>query len=271
MFKNVLVRNNVKISGTGTQNLMFAHGFGCDQSMWRFVTPAFEKDYRIISFDYVGSGKSDLNAYKPDRYENLQGYAQDVLEICAELNLKDVIFVGHSVSSMIGMLAAIERPEFFKRLIMVVPSPCYINHAPDYLGGFERSDIEALLDMMSKNNIGWTSFLAPVVMKNSEHPELEQELEASFCSIAPHVAAQFAKATFYSDNRADLSKLKIPSLIIQVEDDAIAPLSVGEFLHRNLPESSFDLMKTSGHCPHMSHPQETIKIIKDYLDNNLNG
>ena len=248
---------------------MFAHGFGCDQNMWRFVTPAFEADYRIVLFDYVGSGESDAAAYSPVRYADLGGYARDVLEICDALDLKDVVFVGHSVSSMIGLLAAIERPEIFKNLIQIVPSPCYINDAPaEYVGGFDRADIEGLLDMMDKNYMGWASFLAPVIMKNAERPELGEELESSFCSTDPKIARRFAEATFYSDNRADLVNLKTPSLIIQVTDDAIAPVSVGEYLHRHLPESTFRLMEASGHCPHMSHPQETIEIIKEYLSQN---
>ncbi|MDQ4123094.1 MAG: alpha/beta hydrolase [Acidobacteriota bacterium] len=266
MAENILARNNVRVSGKGAQPLMFAHGFGCDQNMWRFVAPAFEGDYKIVLFDYVGSGKSDLSAYKPGRYAELKGYAEDVLEICEALDLKDVIFVGHSVSSMIGVLAAIERPELFKNLVLVVPSPCYINHPPDYTGGFDRADIEGLLDMMDKNYIGWASFLAPVIMKNEERPELGAELEQSFCSTDPKIARRFAEATFYSDNRADLPKVKTPSLIIQVTDDAVAPVSVGEYLHRNLEGSTLNLMDATGHCPHMSHPQETIEIIKNYLN-----
>lgn len=266
MAENILARNNVKISGRGAQALMFAHGFGCDQNMWRFVAPAFEDDYKIVLFDYVGSGKSDLSAYKPERYSDLNGYARDVLEICDALSLKDVIFVGHSVSSMIGMLAAIERPELFKNLILVVPSPCYINDPPDYVGGFERDDIKGLLDMMDKNFIGWASFLAPVIMKNPDNAELAEELQAGFCSTSPIVARAFAEATFFSDNREDLPKVKTPSLIIQVVDDDIAPVSVGEFLHRKMTNSTLRLMDASGHCPHMSHPQQTIEIIRDYLN-----
>jgi sigma-B regulation protein RsbQ len=268
MTERIIQRNNVKISGEGEQALMFAHGFGCDQNMWRFVAPAFEKDYKIVLFDYVGSGKSDINAYQAERYIDLNGYAKDVLEICDAFDLKDVIFVGHSVSSMIGTLAAIARPELFKSLIQVVPSPCYINHPPDYTGGFDRADIAGLLDMMDKNFMGWASFLAPVIMKNSEQPELSAELEESFCSTDPKIARRFAEATFYADNRADLPKLKTPTLILQVTDDAIAPVSVGEFMHENLPNSTLRLMEASGHCPHMSHPQETIEIIKDYLSKN---
>lgn len=265
--ENVLRRNNVRVSG-GERVMLFAHGFGCDQSMWRFVAPEFEADYKIVMFDYVGSGRSDLEAYSAERYGDLKGYVKDVLEICDALELKDVIFVGHSVSCMVGALASIERPELFKNLIMVVPSPCYINEPPDYVGGFERADIEGLLDMMDKNYIGWASFLAPVIMKNDERPHLKSELETSFCSTDPKIARRFAEATFFSDNRRDLPFVKTPSLIIQVSDDAIAPVSVGEFVHKNMPNSELRLMNASGHCPHMSHPQETIEIIKDYLSEN---
>ena len=265
MNQDILRRNNVKISGRGAQTIVFAHGFGCDQNMWRFVAPAFEENYKIVLFDYVGSGKSDLAAYKPERYGDLNGYVQDVLEICDALELKDTIFVGHSVSSMIGALASIERPGLFEKLVLVVPSPCYINHPPDYTGGFERADIEGLLDMMDKNYLGWASFLAPVIMKNDDRPELEKELEGSFCSTDPKIARRFAEATFYADNRADLPKLKTPSLIIQVTDDALAPVSVGEYLHENLAGSTLRLIEASGHCPHMSHPQEVIEIIREYL------
>ena len=246
---------------------MFAHGFGCDQQMWRFTAPAFEDDYRVVLFDYVGSGGSDINAYDPERYASLDGYAQDVLDICDALDLKDVIFVGHSVSSMIGVLASLERPGLFSHLIQIVPSPCYINSEPDYIGGFERADISGLLDLMDRNYLGWASFLAPVIMKNDDRPELTAELEESFCSIDPKISRNFAEATFYSDNRADLSRVKTPSLIVQVADDAIAPVSVGEFMHKTIPNSTFSLMNVTGHCPHMSHPQETIKVIRDYLNN----
>lgn len=261
---NVLTRNNVKVSGRGTQPILFAHGFGCDQNMWRFLTPAFENDYRIVLFDYVGSGKSDSGAWDPQRYSTLEGYAQDVLEICEELQLQDVIFVGHSVSSMVGVLAANRQPERFSRLIMVGPSPRYINDA-DYVGGFERADIEGLLDLMDKNYIGWANFLAPVVMKNDERPELTKELHDSFCSTDPGITRRFAETTFFSDNRDDLSGLRVPSLIMQCAEDAIAPVEVGNYLHRNLPQSTLRMMKATGHCPHVSHPEETIEAIRSYL------
>ena len=259
-----ITRNNVKISGRGTQPILFAHGFGCDQTMWRFITPAFEDDYRIVLFDYVGSGKADSSAYDFDRYATLDGYAQDVLEICAALDLRDVIFVGHSVSSMVGVLAANREPERFSRLVMVGPSPRYINDT-EYVGGFERADIEGLLDLMDKNYIGWANFLAPVVMKNDERPELTAELHASFCSTDPKITRRFAETTFFADNRADLSQVRIPSLIMQCSEDAIAPIEVGNYMHRNTPNSTLRLMKATGHCPHISHPEETVDAIRTYL------
>jgi sigma-B regulation protein RsbQ len=263
--RNILIRNNVKVFGKGAQPMLFAHGFGCDQNMWRFVTPAFEKDYRIVLFDYVGSGKSDLRAYSPERYGNLEGYTQDVLDVCDELDLKNIVFVGHSVSGVVGMLASIREPERFERLILVGPSPRYINEPPAYVGGFERADIVGLLDLMEKNYIGWANFLAPVVMKNPEQPGLTRELEESFCSTDPKIARRFAEATFFSDNRDDLQKVTIPSLIMQCSEDAIAPLEVGEYLQRHLPQSTLRVMRATGHCPHMSHPEETVQVIKEYL------
>ncbi|HYE73030.1 MAG TPA: alpha/beta hydrolase, partial [Blastocatellia bacterium] len=261
MKQDILVRNNVKVFGAGTQPMLFAHGFGCDQNMWRFVTPAFESDYRIILFDYVGSGKSDLRAYSTKRYGNLDGYAQDVLDVCATLDLSRIIFVGHSVSSMIGVLASIREPERFDRLILVGPSPCYINDPPGYIGGFERKEIEGLLELMDKNYIGWASFLAPVIMKNPDQPELTQELQESFCSTDPHIARRFADVTFFSDNRNDLPKVSVPSLILQCSDDAIAPLAVGDYLKLHLRHSTLCVLDANGHCPHMSHPEETIELI----------
>jgi sigma-B regulation protein RsbQ len=264
MQRNVLSRNNVKVLGHGTQPMLFAHGFGCDQNMWRFVVPAFADDYRVVLFDYVGSGRSDLEAYDEKRYSRLAGYADDVLEICHALDLKDVIFVGHSVSSMIGVLAAIREPARFAHLILVGPSPCYINES-SYVGGFERADIEQLLDTMDKNYIGWANFLAPAIMKNPERPELSAELTESFCSTDPTIARRFAEATFYADNRDDLQKVTIPSLILQCSDDIIAPTAVGEYVHNQLPGSTLHLMQATGHCPHMSHPEETIDAIRNYL------
>jgi sigma-B regulation protein RsbQ len=260
----IFQRNNVRVWGKGERPVMFAHGFGCDQNMWRFITPAFEDDYKLIAFDYVGSGKSDLKAYNPERYGNLNGYAMDVLEVCEAVEAKDIIFVGHSVSSMIGLLAAIKKPSYISDLIFIGPSPCYINDR-EYKGGFERKDIEELLDTMDKNYIGWANFLAPAIMKNPERPELAQELTESFCSTDPKIARQFAMATFFSDNRNDLPKLNKSSLIMQCSDDLIAPYEVGDYMHARLSKSTLKVMKATGHCPHMSHPEETIALMKEYL------
>jgi sigma-B regulation protein RsbQ len=264
MNQSIVRRNNVCVLGNGQQPMLFAHGFGCDQNMWRFITPAFEKDYKIVLFDYVGAGKSDIASYYPERYASLQGYAQDVLEICGALELRDIIFIGHSVSAMVGLLAAIEEPGYFQKLIMVGPSPRYINDE-NYTGGFERADIEGLLETMEKNYIGWANFLAPNIMGNGERPQLAAELTESFCSTDPVIARQFAKTTFFSDNRHDLDKLKTPSLILQCSDDIIAPLEVGEYLFQHLSNSELRVMKAKGHCPHLSEPAETISLIQNYL------
>ncbi|AHG88873.1 alpha/beta hydrolase fold protein [Gemmatirosa kalamazoonensis] len=266
MATDVVARNNVKVFGRGTQPMLFAHGFGCDQNMWRFVTPAFENDYRIVLFDYVGSGKSDLSAYDARRYASLDGYADDVLDVVHALDLRDVIFVGHSVSAMVGVLAANREPDRFARLVLIGPSPRYIDDASaDYVGGFERSDIEGLLETMDKNYIGWANFLAPAIMKNPDQPELGQELTESFCSTDPVIARRFAEATFFADNRADLARVRVPSLVLQCSDDIIAPLAVGEYLRRELPGSTVRVMHATGHCPHMSAPDETIALIEEYL------
>ena len=257
-------RNNVTMSGRGQKVMLFAHGFGCDQAMWRYVAPAFEDDYKVVLFDYVGCGKSDWSAYDDHRYSSLQGYAQDVLDVIRAFDLNDVTFVGHSVSSMIGLLAANEAPERFERLVMIGPSPCYTNEA-GYVGGFEKKDLEGLLDLMEKNYIGWASFLAPVVMKNPERPDLIEELQSSFCATDPRVTRCFARATFLSDNRADLARFRIPTLILQCSEDAVAPDAVGQYLHKALAGSTFRQMAATGHCPHMSHPEETIRVIKEYL------
>ena len=264
MKKEIQHKYNINISGKGSQPMLFAHGFGCDQNMWRFVVPAFEKNYKTIVFDYVGHGKSDLMAYNREKYSNLAGYADDVIEICGSLDLRDVVFVGHSVSSMIGLLAAVKEPLYFSHLILIGPSARYIND-DGYTGGFEKKDILELLETMEKNYIGWANFLAPAIMQNSERPELGAELTKSFCSTDPVVARQFAEVTFLSDNRKDLSKLKTPSLILQCSDDIIAPLTVGEYLQRQIPGSTLKNMNATGHCPQMSAPEETIQLIREYL------
>jgi sigma-B regulation protein RsbQ len=264
MTMDVRERNNIRVFGDGTQPMLFAHGFGCDQNMWRFVTPYFEEDYRIVLFDYVGSGQSDLSAYDATRYGTLDGYADDVLDVIRALDLRDVIFVGHSVSSIIGVLAANQEPDRFDRLILIGPSPRYINDPP-YVGGFDRKDIDGLFEMMDRNFIGWANFLAPAIVKNPDRPELGQELVESFCSTDPVIARRFAEATFLADNRADLAALTIPSLILQCSDDMVAPTEVGRYMHAQLPESTFRQMNATGHCPHMSDPEETAALMKEYL------
>jgi sigma-B regulation protein RsbQ len=265
MSVDVRTRNNVKVLGQGTQPMLFAHGFGCDQNMWRYIVPAFADDYRIVLFDYVGSGKSDLDAYDPVRYGSLDGYAQDVLDICHALDLRDVILVGHSVSAMVGVIAANREPDRFAHLVMVGPSPRYVNDE-GYVGGFERADIEGLLETMDRNYIGWANFLAPAIMKNPDRPELGTELVESFCSTDPIIARRFAEATFFSDNRDDLARVRVPSLVLQCSEDIIAPTAVGEFVHRQLANSTLRIMKATGHCPHMSAPEETIALIREYLE-----
>ena len=265
MPNDVISRNNVRVSGRGRQPMLFAHGFGCDQNMWRYVTPAFEDEYRIVLFDYVGHGKSDRSAYDAARYSSLDGFARDITDIVEALDLRDVVLVGHSVSAMIGVLAAKAAPDRFSRLVMISPSPRFINDAPDYIGGFERPDIENLLAMMDKNYVRWAGSLAPMVTGNPDRPELAAELDASFCSTDPVVARQFADVTFMADNRADLPGLPVPSLVMQVADDALAPRSVGEFVARTTPNSTYVELAATGHCPHLSHPKQTIAAMREYL------
>lgn len=262
---DVRARNNVHVRGHGPKVMIFAHGFGCDQNMWRLVAPAFETEYRIVLFDYVGAGKSDRAAYSSERYGSLVGYASDVLEICAALDIDDVVFVGHSVSCMIGVLAANADPRLIGRLIMIGPSPCFLNDSDGYVGGFERGDIQGLLDMMDHNYMGWASHLAPIVMQNPDSPEHTRELEESFCSTDPTTAREFAEVTFLSDNRADILELRAPALIIQCSDDALAPVGVGHFLEDHIPHATLEVLEASGHCPHISHPEETIALMRRYL------
>ncbi len=262
---DIAKRNNVKVFGNGDQPMLFAHGFGCDQNMWRFITPAFHENYKIVLFDYTGSGKSDIASYNLEKYANLNGYAQDVLDVCEVLSLSNVIFVGHSVSSMIGLLAAIKNPQRFSKMIFIGPSARYINDGDGYIGGFERQDIEQLLETMDKNYIGWANFMGPQIMKNDDKPELAGELTASFCSTDPVIARQFAEVTFFSDNRKDLAKLKVPSLLLQCSEDLIAPEEVGAYLNENIAGSTLVHMKATGHCPHLSSPAETIELMNQYL------
>jgi sigma-B regulation protein RsbQ len=257
-------RNNVKIYGKGERTIMFAHGYGCDQSMWRHVYPSFAANHKVVLFDYVGSGSSDATAFNTSRYSSLHGYALDILDIIRELDLKDVHFVGHSVSSMIGGLASIDAAERFASLTMIGPSPCYINSG-DYVGGMERADVEGLLESLESNHIAWSATMAPAIMGNPESPELAGELEASFCRMDPFLANHFARVTFLSDNRADLPKMMTRTLILQCQKDVIAGTSVGEYVHEWLPNSQLVVLDATGHCPHLSAPKEVVKELQRFL------
>jgi sigma-B regulation protein RsbQ len=261
---DVLKRNNVKVTGKGETPMLFAHGYGCDQNMWRFIWPAFEEEFKIVLFDHVGFGNSDDSDYSPKKYGSLHAYAADILEICETLNLQDVIFVGHSVSAMIGVLAAIKNPKVFQKLVLIGPSPRYINDK-GYIGGFERKDIDGLLESLDSDYLTWAGAIAPVIMGNAEKPELGEELAESFCRSNITIAKNFAYLTFLSDNRHDLQKLKVPSLILQCQEDVIAPLEVGQYMHENTPESELVILNATGHCPNLSAPEETIKAIKNFL------
>ncbi|WP_298460002.1 alpha/beta fold hydrolase [uncultured Cellulomonas sp.] len=250
--------------------MVFAHGFGCDQAMWRLVAPAFEADHRVVLFDHVGAGRSDLSAYDPVRYASLDGYADDVVDLCRELGLRDVVLVAHSVSAMIGVLAVRRAPELFGSLVMVSPSPRYADDE-DYVGGLTEADIDGLLESLDSNYLGWSAQMAPVIMGNPDRPELGEELTASFCRTDPAIARQFAEVTFRGDNRADLAGVRIPTLVIQVADDAIAPVAVGRFVHEQIPGSSLMVLDTAGHCPHLSAPQETIAAIRSFLGTSVPG
>jgi sigma-B regulation protein RsbQ len=260
----VLQRHNVKITGSGERAMVFAHGFGCDQNMWRLVTPAFEKDFRIILFDHVGAGGSDLSAYDPVKYASLEGYADDVVELCRELGVQHGVFVGHSVSAMISVLAAKKAPELFDDLVMVGPSPRYTDDG-DYVGGFSEAQIHELLDFLDSNHMGWSQAMAPVIMGNPDRPELGEELTNSFCQTDPEIAKGFARTTFLSDNRNDLDGVTTRALVLQCSDDVIAPQAVGEYVHRKLPNSRLVLMKATGHCPNLSAPEETIAAIRAFV------
>jgi len=263
--KDVLKRNNVTITGDGSNVMLFAHGFGCDQNAWKYVKDAFAQHYKLVLFDYVGAGKSDVTMYDFSKYASLQGYATDVIEICDALNLKDVIFVGHSVSCMIGGLASLSRPGLFKKLIFVCPSPCYISKG-DYVGGFDQLTIDSLLEVMEEDYISWAKSLAPVIMSQENGKKLTQELSESFCSIDPIIAKQFARVTFLSDNRKDLPSITVENLTIQCADDMIAPVAVGQYIHENTPYNTMTILNARGHCPHMSHPIETIEAINIFLE-----
>ncbi len=261
---NVLQRNHVKVRGDGRATMVFAHGFGCDQNMWRLLAPQYATRFKTVTFDHVGSGRSDLGAYDRGKYQSLDGYAADVLEILDEVAAGPVIFVGHSVSAMIGMLASLQSPDRFAGHIMVGPSPCYINDG-DYVGGFTRQDIDSLLETLESNYLGWSSNMAPAIMGAPDQPELGAELTNSFCRTDPEIAKQFARVTFLSDTRADVPKLQTPTLIVQCNEDIIAPVTVGEFLYRALPHSTLSVIDNVGHCPHLSSPSLSAGAIDAFL------
>ncbi len=250
--------------------MLFAHGYGCDQNMWRYITPAFEEEYKIVLFDHVGFGKADTSAYTLGRYASLQSYAVDILEICEELELEEVIFVGHSVSAMIGLLASILDPGRFSKLVLIGPSPRYINDE-EYTGGFTQEGIDDLLGTLDSDYLNWARAIAPLIMANPDRPELSQELTQSFCQSDIEIAKDFARITFLSDNRADLCNVRTEALIMQCSDDLIAPLPVGEYMHQNLPNSTFRLLRATGHCPNLSAPEETIAIMKEFLPSKVLG
>lgn len=257
-------RNNVHVAGSGPATLVFAHGFGCDQNMWRKLAPAYAARYRTVLFDLVGSGQSDMSAYDTAKYDTLDGYADDVVDIVEEFAQGPVVFVGHSVSAMIGLLANLKAPDRFAAQVMIGPSPCYINDG-DYVGGFERKDIQALLETMGANYLGWSSNMAPAIMGAPEQPDLAEELTNSFCRTDPEIAEHFARVTFLSDHRAELPKLQAPTLILQCSEDIIAPVAVGEYMHRVLPRSTLVLIENVGHCPHLSAPGASADAIDTFL------
>jgi len=259
-----LSRNNVQVAGAGDRAMIFAHGFGCDQNMWRLVAPAFGSEFQTVVYDHVGAGSSDLSAYDPAKYGSLTGYADDLIEIITTLGLRQTIYVGHSVSGMIGVIAANREPDLFEKLVLVGPSPRYINDG-DYVGGFDEAQINELLEFLADNHLGWSASMAPAIMGNGDRPELGEELTESFCRTDPTIARQFAEVTFKSDNRADLPGLSTPTLILQCQDDIIAPLAIGDYLHEHIPNSKLVIMEATGHCPNLSHPDEVISEIRAFV------
>lgn len=259
----VLKRNNVKVFGKG-KPIIFAHGYGLDQHMWQHITPAFADSHQIILFDHVGAGRSDISSYDRTKYNSLHGYAADILEICETLKLERPIFVGHSVSAMIGVLAAIQKPDLFEKIVLIGPSACYLNR-DGYMGGFDQEDIEGLLTSIDDNYFGWATSMAPALMRNADHPELATDLAATFCKVSPEIASHFARVTFLTDNRSHLSKVKIPTLILQASDDLVAPNSVGQFINDSISNSKMITLKATGHFPSISAPEETIRAIKSFL------
>lgn len=274
---DIMLRNNIKLVGKGEKTIILAHGFGCNQNMWRFMLPFLEKTHKILLFDYVGSGNSDFSAYEKNRYQQLEGYALDIIEICDTLELKDAIFVGHSVSSTIGWIVAKQRPELFSKLVAVCPSPCFLNIDEEYQGGFERQDLENLIQLMDKDYIGWGNYLAPIVMGNdlppigpgmSENDALVHELLSSFCSTDVTYSKPFAQATFFSDYRSLLPSISHPCLILQSSNDTLVAKSVGEYTQKKLKNAKLEVIEGNGHCLHMTHPQHVLNAMDTFLQEN---
>lgn len=258
-------RNNVTILGSGAQTMVMAHGFGCDQNMWRFLTPYLVQDFRIVLFDYTGCGKAGTTRFNVQKYSTLNGYAQDMLDVCHDLGLQDSILISHSVSTMIGLVAALQDPTLFQSMAMVCPSPCFLNQPPDYLGGFDRADLDELLTMMDQNYIGWANYLAPVVMGTLNGPDLSAELSGSFCSTDPYIAKTFARATFLGDQRYLLPQARHPTLILQSANDALVSLAVGEYTQAHIPDSQLAVIDATGHCLHMTHPAQVAYLIRAFM------
>lgn len=261
----ILARNNVSMTGQGRRTLVFAHGLGCDQTMWRFVVQDFVRDSKVVLLDHVGSGRSDRNAFRIEKHGSLQGYVDDLLEVCDALDLEQVVLIGHSVSGMLGLLAAQRDPQRFTCIVMVGPSPRYIDDH-NYVGGFSRPDVDELLELLETNHEEWSRQMAPQIMNRPDRPELAQELANSFCRMDPLVARYFARATFLCDFRSELPNCAVPTLIMQCTGDILVPVEVGRYLQQHLPDSDLVIMEAKGHCPHMSAPAETIAVIRDYLD-----
>jgi sigma-B regulation protein RsbQ len=258
---DVVARNNVVMTGReDAPVVLLAHGFGCDQNLWRLVVPLLAEEFRVVLFDHVGAGQSDLAAWSSDRYSTLGGYADDVLTLVRELELRDVTLVGHSVSASIGVLAVAADPSRFAKLVLLTPSPCYLNDG-DYRGGFSAEDIDELLESLDSNYLGWSATMAPVIMGNPDRPELGEELTNSFCRTDPEIARVFARATFLADNRADLARVTVPTLVVQCAEDAIAPREVGEFVHDRIADSTLVTLDAVGHCPQLSSPEPTAAAI----------
>jgi sigma-B regulation protein RsbQ len=262
---DIVSRNNITVAGPeDAPVLLLAHGFGCDQNMWRLVAPVLAENFRVVQFDYVGSGRSDLTAWSETRYGALDGYAQDVVEICEALDLREVRFVGHSVSAMVGVLAAAAAPDRITSLIMIGPSPCYVD-SPGYRGGFSAEDIDELLESLESNYLGWSAAMAPVIMGNPERPELGEELTNSFCATDPAIARVFARTTFLTDSRDDLKKVNVPTLVLECTQDVIAPREVGAYVHSVIPGSRLVTLDATGHCPQLSAPEATVAAIADFV------